>query len=284
MRYIRKDFDKVEEKEPINERKLYKVEVLWNQGNSFTLKYGGGNTKVFRGTPEAFAKYLQKIKASDNATEPRSKRQIRYMDMVNEIMSGRDHTIWVWDNMLKRVESMRIEEEIYPGAVYADKYQSDLFPKQEIEDIIVTAERALNDMNLVDIAKFDDYKDVEILFGSELNEEGEAVFIPFEVDLDEEAMIEGTDNAGVTGIEQIPGWLVLYKEYDDSSKASFQFTLWEVEPDLDNHWPNYDRINDPKEFQREFNDEVMKNEDRFDYEDAFSDDYDRYGVSRSDFY
>jgi hypothetical protein len=282
MRKIKHDF--TIEKESINERKLYKVEVLWNQGNSFTLKYGGGQTKVFRGTPEAFAKFLQKIKASDNATEPRSKRQIRYMDIVNEIMSGKDHTIWVWDNMMKKVEARKLREEIYPGTVYLDKYESDLFPKQQVEDLIVKAEKALAQMKLVDMVQFDNYKDVEILFGNDLDEEGEAVFIPFEVDLNEEVMLEGTDNAVVEGIEKIPGWLVVYKDYDDPSKNNFQFTLFEVEPDIDGHWNNYDRIEDPKEFQREFNDAVMENEDRFDYEDAYADDYDRYGVSRSDFY
>lgn len=280
MRYIKHDFPV---KKPIEERKLYKVEVIWDQKNNFTLKYGK-NIKVFRGNPESFAKFLQKIKASDNATEPRSKRQIKYMDMVNEIMSGRDHTIWVWDNMMKRVESMKLTEEIYPGAVYLDRYESDLFPKAFVEELIERAEKALGRMNLVDMVRFDDFKDVEILFGNDLNEEGEAIFIPFEVDLDEEVMLEGTDNAEVEGIEQIPGWLVVYKDYDDPSKSNFQFALWEAEPDIDNHWNNFDRIDDPKEFQREFDKAVSDNEERFEFTDRYDDDYDRYGVSRSDFY
>ena len=66
--------------------------------NTFTLNSDKGGTRVFRGDREAFIKFLMKIKAKDNESDPRSNRKKTYADIADEIISGTDPYIYVWSN------------------------------------------------------------------------------------------------------------------------------------------------------------------------------------------
>ncbi|MBD3216573.1 MAG: hypothetical protein GF311_28420 [Candidatus Lokiarchaeota archaeon] len=56
---------------------------------------------VYRGSRGGFAKFLRKIKACDDKQDPRSFRKLTYTSIADEIISGEDPVIWVWDYMLK---------------------------------------------------------------------------------------------------------------------------------------------------------------------------------------
>lgn len=83
------------------DRKLFKVEIH-NQGNTWTLQWQGGY-KIFNGSSEDFRKYLVKIKASDSGTLPKSTRQKKYKDIVNDILKGKTRHIWVWKHKMKEI-------------------------------------------------------------------------------------------------------------------------------------------------------------------------------------
>ncbi len=107
--------------------KLIKVTVLWDGRNTFTLNYEKG-VRVFNGTKKAFAKFLQKVKASDNQTEPKSLRQIKYKDMVDEVVNGTDSTIWIWKhNLINKAPGM-VHNESVGGimSVYLEKLASEV--------------------------------------------------------------------------------------------------------------------------------------------------------------
>jgi len=78
-------------------RYLVKIRVFFDGKNKWTLNSKHG-VKVFTGTREEFAKYLMRIKAKDDITDPRSFRGMTYLKIVDEILSGKDSFIWVWSN------------------------------------------------------------------------------------------------------------------------------------------------------------------------------------------
>jgi len=85
----------------IKEATLVKVEVF-NDGNSWSMQWDGQNY-VHRGDLNSFAKLLQKIKAADDHTEPKSNRSTTYNSIAKEIASGSDRFIWVFKHMLRKL-------------------------------------------------------------------------------------------------------------------------------------------------------------------------------------
>ena len=88
--------------EKINEeqRRLVPVKVYNYEGGMSwycTPDIAGHDINV-RGTIEQFAKFLQTVKAMDNSTAPRSKRQTTYYQMADQIRSNTDNVIWIWSN------------------------------------------------------------------------------------------------------------------------------------------------------------------------------------------
>ena len=105
--------DKISVKEiGMNEavRRLVKVRGIWDGGGAWVMNYSGGQ-KIFRGTIEEFSKFLQKIRASDSQTTPKSKRNVRYIDIAREIQTGKDRTFWVWSNVLDTLSGLIIKSK-----------------------------------------------------------------------------------------------------------------------------------------------------------------------------
>jgi hypothetical protein len=90
-------------------RSLVPIQVRWNY-SSFNLSYPGGS-KIFRGSPESFAKFLRKLGAKEGSTTPRSSRTWTYKEMVDAIMRGKDPNIYVFSNDLANIPQMIINEE-----------------------------------------------------------------------------------------------------------------------------------------------------------------------------
>jgi hypothetical protein len=65
----------------------------------------------FRGTDQEFAKFLRKIKAKDNSSDPPSTKKTRYIDMVNSAKDGTDPYIWVWTKYWKPFLRIILTEE-----------------------------------------------------------------------------------------------------------------------------------------------------------------------------
>lgn len=83
-------------------RRLIKIEVLYNGSRGWTLTWEG-KFKAIYGSVEDFAKLLRAIKAKDDATDPPSARSMTYLEIAQEIADGKDRTIWVWSNDLKKI-------------------------------------------------------------------------------------------------------------------------------------------------------------------------------------
>ena len=71
---------------------------VYKNGNAWTMNSNKGGTRVFNGDIDAFAKFLMKIKAKDDAEDPRSYRSMTYRNMAQEIADGGDNVIYVWSN------------------------------------------------------------------------------------------------------------------------------------------------------------------------------------------
>lgn len=91
-------------------RKLVKVTILWDGNTGWTLTYRGGH-KVFRGSAEGFAKFLQKLKAKDTESEPKSARNMKYMDMVKSAQKNNNSCVWIWSNDLSKLQGSIFSEE-----------------------------------------------------------------------------------------------------------------------------------------------------------------------------
>ena len=85
---------------------------IWHDGKgSFTLSYPGG-CKIFKGSVKGFAKFLQKIQAKDGASYPKSARNKTYMEIAQDVFNGKDPIIYVWSNILNKLEGMQFTEEV----------------------------------------------------------------------------------------------------------------------------------------------------------------------------
>ena len=81
---------------------LLKIRIFYT-GGAYTLNIESGAKRaprqyVFRGGHDSFVRFLMGIKAKDNKTWPRSVRGERYADIANEIESGSDQIIYVWEH------------------------------------------------------------------------------------------------------------------------------------------------------------------------------------------
>jgi len=95
---------------------------IWHDGKgSFTLSYPGG-CKIFKGSVKGFAKFLQKIQAKDGASYPKSARNKTYMEIAQDVFNGKDPMIYVWSNILNKLEGMQFTEEVLEESVYDDIY------------------------------------------------------------------------------------------------------------------------------------------------------------------
>jgi len=65
----------------------------------------------FRGSEEAFAKFLMKLKAKDVESEPATVRNKKYKDMIATAKDGSDPYIWIWSNVWIDSNKMIIKEE-----------------------------------------------------------------------------------------------------------------------------------------------------------------------------
>ena len=79
-------------------RYLIKVKIFFDGNNAWTLN-GQAGTKVFHGDINAFAKFLQKLKAKDNFQDPKSFRSMTYKNIAQEVINGTDNTIFIWSNI-----------------------------------------------------------------------------------------------------------------------------------------------------------------------------------------
>lgn len=75
---------------------------------------------TFIGTREEFAKFLQKLKACDSLTKPKMKRQFTYLEMVHNIIEGKDNTVYIWDNILNNIR----------GTIFTVKTIHDIFNEE----------------------------------------------------------------------------------------------------------------------------------------------------------
>lgn len=85
---------------------LAKARVFYDGKGSYTFNFDKGyklpNPYVFRGDHDSFVRFLMSIKAKDNKTWPRSVRGERYSDIADEIESGSDQIIYVWEHDFMR--------------------------------------------------------------------------------------------------------------------------------------------------------------------------------------
>lgn len=82
-------------------RRLVQVKVLYDGHQGWTLYWDNSSKfKVFYGTSEDFTKFLMKIKAKENDTLPKSLRNMKYSEIVDQIVNGTQHHLWVWETDL----------------------------------------------------------------------------------------------------------------------------------------------------------------------------------------
>ncbi|KKM56943.1 hypothetical protein LCGC14_1551160 [marine sediment metagenome] len=79
-------------------RCLLKIFVIFDNSKGWTLKNSKGE-KTFYGNQEGFVTLLKRLKVSDDLSNPRSYRALKYSDIVNGIIDHTSPYIWVWSNI-----------------------------------------------------------------------------------------------------------------------------------------------------------------------------------------
>ena len=94
---------------------LAKARVFYDGKGAYTFNFDKGyklpNPYVFRGEHDSFVRFLMGIKAKDNKTWPRSVRGERYSDIADEIESGSDQIIYVWEHDFMRYINRKASKE-----------------------------------------------------------------------------------------------------------------------------------------------------------------------------
>jgi len=92
-------------------RNLILIDVFWNGKTGWSMSSLAGN-RVYNGSPQSFCKFLRQLQAKD-VSNPRSQRNITYMEIVDNIMTGKEHGFYVWSNIYNRFPKM-IYNEVIP--------------------------------------------------------------------------------------------------------------------------------------------------------------------------
>lgn len=82
------------------QKRLYPVRVSSHDG-VYTLSHDNGRVN-FRASRGQLRKLLYRIKAKDSDSQPNSRKEIRYLDMVDQIVSKSNYTIYCWKSRLPR--------------------------------------------------------------------------------------------------------------------------------------------------------------------------------------
>jgi len=85
---------KIDEQRRLIPIKVYYLDNIWHMVPADDVN----NVISVQGDKDQFAIFLRKIKAKDSKSQPKSKRQITYGQMVSDIVMNTDSTIWVWSN------------------------------------------------------------------------------------------------------------------------------------------------------------------------------------------
>lgn len=68
----------------------------------FIIK-SGDTVKVFIGTPNEFEFILRKLRVMDTDTQPRSRLKTHPLQVVNNILSGANNTVYFWSNIFDKL-------------------------------------------------------------------------------------------------------------------------------------------------------------------------------------
>lgn len=112
---------------------LAKARVFYDGKGSYTFNFDKGyklpNPYVFRGDHDSFVRFLMGIKAKDNKTWPRSVRGERYSDIADEIESGSDQTVYVWEHDFMRYINKKKEDNFRESIIGVDDLYRNLDDK-----------------------------------------------------------------------------------------------------------------------------------------------------------
>lgn len=112
---------------------LAKVRVFYDGKEAYTFNFDKGyklpNPYVFRGDHDSFVRFLMGIKAKDNKTWPRSVRGERYSDIADEIESGSDQIIYVWEHDFMRYINKKKEDNFRESIIGVDDLYRNLDDK-----------------------------------------------------------------------------------------------------------------------------------------------------------
>ena len=137
--------------------------IVYKHGNAWTMNSNKGGTRIFNGSIESFAKFLQKIKAKDNAESPKSYRSMTYMRIAQEIASGKDKVIFVWSNYwpknksstkvifgedetMKRINEEKLTEVRYSDVTGLGEMVYNLVSRLTSEEEVTTFGKMLRDI------------------------------------------------------------------------------------------------------------------------------------------
>lgn len=79
-------------------------------------------TIVFRGTEEAFKKFLMRVKAKDTQTEPASVKNRTYQQMIDQAKTGLDPYVYIWSNNLPSEGAIREDLHFFSSNLSAEKW------------------------------------------------------------------------------------------------------------------------------------------------------------------
>ncbi len=104
---------------------LYKCKITIF-GDSYNLNCtskGQTRTLIFRGSEKGFKLFLKRVKATDQTTQPRTKKAVTYQNMINTAKDGSDPYVYIYSHMLPK-QSV-IKESFFDSNKTAKEYLSE---------------------------------------------------------------------------------------------------------------------------------------------------------------
>jgi hypothetical protein len=97
---------------------LIPVKCYYNsEMDCFVFKVDGKTVSLKGASDEDLARVFRKSQMKDEETEPRSARGKTYMEMVQSIKNGTDHTNYIWNNFVSVfLEGLQSLSKSYQGA------------------------------------------------------------------------------------------------------------------------------------------------------------------------
>ena len=104
---------------------LYKCKIsIYNDTYNLNCIGTNGKTRtiVFRGSEKSFKLFLKRVKATDQTTQPRTKKALTYAQMISQAKDGSDPFVYIYSHMLPKQDIIKEHISFFNSNLTAKEY------------------------------------------------------------------------------------------------------------------------------------------------------------------